>query len=99
MRDTIQSLAEGHKIAFTLISILLINIAYPISELGTAAALLYIGFYLVLTGSAIYLVSSNRRLLIIATMRTVTIAVTGGITVASGFNEPLWELVSSTGIT
>ncbi|MBW4439543.1 MAG: potassium channel family protein [Pleurocapsa minor GSE-CHR-MK-17-07R] len=92
MRDTIQSLAGGNKIAFILISILLINIAYPISELGTVAALLFIGFYLVLTGSAIYLVSSNRRLLMIATLLTVMIAVTGGITVASGFNEPLWEL-------
>lgn len=92
MRDTIQSLAGGNKIAFILISVLLINIAYPISELGTVAALLFIGFYLVLTGSAIYLVSSNRRLLIIATVLTGSIAVTGGITVASGFNEPLWEL-------
>jgi hypothetical protein len=71
-----------------LISILLVNIAYPIRELGTVSALLFIGFYLVLIGSAIYLVSSNRRLLIIAVVLTVTIAVTGGITVASGFNEP-----------
>lgn len=85
MRDTIQSLAGGNKIAFILLSILLVNVAYPISELGTAAALLFIGFYLALTGSAIYLVSGNRRLLMISTLLTVTIAVTGGITVASGF--------------
>ncbi|NJM06582.1 hypothetical protein HC891_10920 [Candidatus Gracilibacteria bacterium] len=78
-------MAEGYKIAFILISILLVNIAYPISELGTAAALLFIGFYLVLTGSAIYLVSSNRRLLIAAVLLGVVIAVTGGITVTSGF--------------
>jgi hypothetical protein len=85
MRDTIQSLAGGSKIAFVLISILLINIAYPISELGTVAALLFIGFYLVLTASAIYLVRSSRRLLIIAIVLAVIIAVTGGITVVSGF--------------
>lgn len=92
MRDTIQSLAAGNKIAFILISILLVNITYPISELGTGAALLFIGFYLVLTGSAVYLVGSNRRLLMIAIVLTVTIAVTGGITVTSGFTEPLWQL-------
>lgn len=68
-----------------LISILLVNIAYPISELGTAAALLFIGFYLVLTGSAMYLVSSNRRLLIAAVLLGSVIAVTGSITVTSGF--------------
>lgn len=85
MSNAIQSLAGGHKIAFMLISILLVNIAYPISELGTAAALLFIGFYLVLTGSAMYLVSSNRRLLIAAVLLGSVIAVTGSITVTSGF--------------
>jgi len=85
VRDTIQSFAEGNKIAFILIAILLVNIAYPISELGTVAALFFIGLYLVLTGSAIYLVSSNRRLLIAAVLLGVAIAVTGGITVTSEF--------------
>lgn len=92
MRDTIQSLAGGNKIAFILISILLLNTTYPISELGTIAALFYIGLYLVLTGSAIYLVSSNRQLLIFAVLLTVAIAITGGITVANGFTTPLWEI-------
>ncbi len=98
VRNTIQSFASGNKIAFVLISILLVNITYPISELGTDAALLFIGFYLVLTGSAIYLVSSTPRLLMIAVVLTVAIAVTGGITVASGFNEPLWELAWNTSL-
>jgi len=93
VRDTIQSLAVGNKIAFILFSILLINIAYPISELGTVAALLFIGFYLVLTGSAIYLVSSNRRLLTIVIVLTVMIALTGGITVTSGFTL-IWAQLS-----
>ncbi len=78
-------LAEGNRIAFLLISILLLNVLYPISELGTFAALLFIGFYLVLTASAIYLVSSDRRLLMFAVLLGVVIAVTGGITVSSGF--------------
>jgi hypothetical protein len=85
VNNTIQSLAAGNKIGFILIAILLVNITYPISELGTFAALLFIGFYLLLTGSAIYLVSSNRRLLLAAILLTVAIAVTGGITVTSGF--------------
>lgn len=93
VRDTIQSLADGNKITFILVSILLLNVAYPISELGTIAALLFIGFYLALTGSAIYLVSSNHRLLIFAVLLAVAIAISGGITVASGFTTPLWELV------
>lgn len=78
-------LAEGNRIAFLLISILLLNVLYPISELGTFATLLFIGFYLVLTASAIYLVSSDRRLLMFAVLLGVVIAVTGGITVSSGF--------------
>lgn len=93
MRGILQSLAGGNKIAFMLLSIFLLNVAYPLSELGTVAALLFIGLYLVLTGSAIYLVSSNRLLLIVAVILGITIAVAGGITVASGFTTPLWELV------
>lgn len=92
MRDTIQSLAGGNKITFMLVSIILLNVTYPISELGTIAALFFIGLYLVLTGSAIYLVSSNRSLLSIAVLLAVAIAITGGITVANGFTTPLWEL-------
>lgn len=92
MADTIRSLAGGNKIAFLLIAIVLLNVTYPISELGTVAALLYIGLYLVLTGSAIYLVSSNRRLLVVAVLLAIAIAVSGSITVASGFTALAWEL-------
>lgn len=80
-----QRLAEGNRIALLLISIFLINVLYPISELGTFAAVSFVGLYLALTGSAIYLVSSNRRLLIVAVLLGSVIGVTGGITILSGF--------------
>jgi Ion channel len=92
MKNPIHSLAEGNRIAFLLISIFLLNVLYPISELGTFATLLFIGVYLVLTLSAIYLVSSNHRLLIIAVLLGIAIAITGGITAISGFTATLWQL-------
>lgn len=95
MRDTIQSLAGGNKIVYILLSIFLLNVTYPISELGAVAALLYVGFYLVLTGSAIYLVSSDRTLLIFSIVLGIFIAVFGGITIASDFTagwaQILWN--------
>lgn len=90
MRNAINSLADGNKIAYLLTSILLLCITYPISELSTTAALLYASLYLVLTGSSIYLVSGNRLLLIGSVLLTIAIAVTGGITIASNFTAPLW---------
>ncbi|MEM9952588.1 MAG: ion channel [Chloroflexota bacterium] len=90
MKDAINSLAGGNKIAFLLVSIILLSITYPFSEMGTTAALLFVGFYLILTGSSIYLVSSDRRLLIGAVLLAVAIAVTSGITVVSDFTAPLW---------
>jgi len=90
MKDAIQSLSEGNKIAFMLIAVVLLNITYPFSETGTFAALLFVGLYLAVTGSAIYLVSSNRRLLIASVFLAVTIAVTGGITITSDFTAALW---------
>lgn len=94
MREAIHNLAGGNKIAFLLISIVLLNVTYPFSEMGTVAALLFVGVYLVLTGSSIYLVSSDRRLLIGAVLLAVVIAVTGGITIASDFTAPLWIQLS-----
>lgn len=91
MKDTIiHSLAEGNKIAFVLLSIFLLNVTYPLSETSTFTALLFVGVYLILTGSAIYLVSSDRSLLIVNVLLGLTIAVAGGITIASGFTAPLW---------
>ncbi|MEO0598578.1 MAG: potassium channel family protein [Chloroflexota bacterium] len=94
MRDAIDSLAGGNKIAFLLVSILLLSVIYPFSELGTTAALMFAGLYLALLGSAIYLVSSDRRLLISAVLLTIAIAVTGGITIISDFTAPLWIQLS-----
>lgn len=90
MKDMISNLAVGNRISFLLISIFLLNVTYPFSETGTLAALLFIGLYLALTGSAIYLVSTNRNLLIFAIVLAIVIAITGGITVASNFTTPLW---------
>ena len=90
MKDTIHNLAVGNRISYLLISIFLLNVAYPFSETGTIAALLFIGLYLALTGSAIYLVSNNRNLLIFAIALAVMIGIAGGITVASNFTAPLW---------
>jgi hypothetical protein len=90
MRATIQSIAGGNKIAFLLASIILLNLIYPFSERSTVAALLFIVLYLVLMGSAIYLVSSNRNFVMIAVLLSAVIAVTGGITVVSDFTAPLW---------
>lgn len=90
MRDTIRDFSEGNRIIYVLVSIVLLNVIYPISELSSFAALLFIGVYLVLTGSAIYLVSSNRRLLIIAGLLGGVIAVTGAVTIATGFTQ-LWS--------
>lgn len=94
MREAIQNLAGGNKIAFLLISIVLLNLTYPFSETGTVAALLFVGVYLVLTGSSIYLVSSDHRLLLLAVLLAIAIAVTGGITIASDFSAPLWIQLS-----
>lgn len=89
-----RGLAEGNRIAFLLASIVLLVLTYPFSETGTIAALLFAGFYLILMGSSIYLVSSNRRLLMAAVLLTVAIAVTGGITISSEFTAPLWIQLS-----
>ena len=63
VRDTIQSLAAGNKIAFILISILLVNIAYPISELGTGAALYTLWWlYFSDTADSLFDLSSNLKL-------------------------------------
>jgi hypothetical protein len=94
MRKAIHNLAGGNKIAFLLISIILLTATYPFSEMGTVAALLFAGLYLALLGSAIYLVSSDRRLLMGTVLLTVAIAVTGGITIASNFTAPLWIQLS-----
>lgn len=93
MNDTIHRLAEGNRIGFLLLSIFLLNVSYPLTETSTAAALLYVGVYLALTGSAIYLVSSDRRLLILAVVLGGVIAVAGGITIASGFTTPRVQLL------
>lgn len=90
MRSTIGGLAEGNKIGYLLLAILLLSLIYPFSELGTGPALLFVALYLGLTGSGIYLVSSDRRLLVGAVLLTVIIAIFGGITVASDFTAPLW---------
>ncbi|MEL6268805.1 MAG: ion channel [Chloroflexota bacterium] len=90
MKDMIHSMAGGHRIAFILVSIILLNVIYPFSETGTIAALLFVVLYLVLTGSSIYLVSSDRSLVIVTVLLTVGIAVTGGITIVSDFASPLW---------
>lgn len=94
MKDTIQSFAGGNKIAFLLLSIILLNLTYPFSETGTVAALLFIVLYLVLTGSAIYLVSSDPRLLTLSVLLAVAVAVTGGITVISDFTAATWIQLS-----
>ena len=39
MREAIQSLADGNKIAFVLISIVLLSILYPFADTGTFPAL------------------------------------------------------------
>lgn len=94
VKDLIHSLDGGNKIAFLLASILLLTVSYPFSERGTFAELVFIGLYLILMGSSIYLVSSDRWLVVVAVVLTVVIAVTGWITVGSNFTGPLWvELV------
>lgn len=90
VKNTIQSLAEGNRIAFLLISIVLLNLTYPFSEASTVAALLFVALYLALTGSAIYLVSSDRRLMTVSVLLALAIAITGGITILSGFTAPIW---------
>ncbi len=94
MREAIRGLGEGNKIAFVLLSILLLNLTYPFSERGTVAALLFVALYLVLTGSAIYLVSGDPRLITVTALLTVIIAVTGWSTIISGFTTPLWIQLS-----
>ncbi len=90
MQDSIARLSGGHRIAFVLISIVLLNLASPFSETSTVAALAFVGVYLVLTASAIYLVSGERNLTILTVLLSAIIAVAGGITIASGFNAALW---------
>lgn len=72
-----------------LISIVLLSILYPLADTGAVAALLFAGLYLVLMGSAIYLVSANRVLLIVNIALTAAISVTAAITIISD-PAPLW---------
>ncbi len=90
MRKFIRGLADGNKIIFIFVSIILLNLLYPFSELGTIAALAFVGFYLILMGSAIYLVASDRRLLVVTVLIAVVIAVSGGVTILSDFTAPVW---------
>jgi len=90
MKSTIHNLASGNRIGLMLFCIILLILSYPISELGPVAGLLFIGVYLMLTGSSVYLVSDSPRLLTSMIVLVVAIAVTGGITVGSNFTAPIW---------
>lgn len=81
---------ERKKIAYVLIAIVLLSIIYPFSEQGTVAALIFVFLYLGLLGSGIYLVSSNRTLLVTAIILTVIIGTTGVTTILTDFGTPLW---------
>lgn len=76
---------ERKKIAYVLIAIVLLSIIYPFSEQGTVAALIFVFLYLGLLGSGIYLVSSNRTLLVTAIILTVIIGTTGVTTILTDF--------------
>lgn len=89
MRNTIQTLAEGHKIAFLLISIVLLSIGYPLAEMGEIAALIYLGLYLIVVCSAIYFVSGSRILLIVNLALTFAIALFAVINILND-PAPLW---------
>ena len=92
MKDTVLSLSRGEqsKISYVLIVIVLLNVTYPFSELGTAAALIHVLLYLGLLGSGIYLVSSHRLLLASSIILTVVICITGVTTIVTDFGAPLW---------
>lgn len=90
LMGAVRNLGGGNRIAFVLVAIGLLNVAYPFSERSMAAALVFVGIYLVLTGSSIYLVSKDRRLLILSIALALIIAVCGSITIASDFTAPVW---------
>lgn len=92
MKEAALSLSRGErsKIAYVLIAIVLLNLTYPFSELGTAAALIHVFLYLGLLGSGIYLVSGHRLLLVASIMLSVVISITGAITIITDFGAPLW---------
>ncbi|MGB7338663.1 MAG: ion channel [Phototrophicaceae bacterium] len=85
MRDTIRSLAEGNKIAFLLSSIFLLSIGYPLAEMGDIAALVYLGIYIVVVCSFIYLVSGSRVLLVVNILLAVVITLLALINI---INDP-----------
>jgi len=89
MSSTIQGLAEGHKIAFLLISIVLLSIFYPLAEMGAVAALIYLGLYVIVVCSAIYFVSGSRVLLITNIVLTVAITLFAVLNILSD-PIPLW---------
>ena len=92
MKGAILTLSRGEqsKIAFVLIAIVLLNLTFPFSELGTAAALIHVFLYLGLLGSGIYLVSSHRLLLAASIILTIVICLTGVTTIVTDFGAPFW---------
>lgn len=93
MKDTIHSLADGNRIAFLLASIFLLTIVYPVATRGTTAALLLVGLYVFVLGSAVYLVSSDRFLLAINIVLSVVIGILATLNIINEPDAPLGLLL------
>lgn len=92
MNEAAASITRGErgKIAYVLIATVLLSVTYPFSEQGTVAALAFVFVYLGLLGSGIYLVSSNRLLLVTSIVLAVVISISGVITIVTDFAAPIW---------
>lgn len=86
MKDTIQTLGDGNKIAFVLMAVILLSVSYPLADMGDAAALIYLGVYVILVCSTIYFVSGNRILLVLNLLLTFAITL---FAVMNIFNDPV----------
>lgn len=90
MKPVIAGLARGNRIAFLLVSVFLLTILSAFVETGVFSRLVIGILYLLLLGSAIYMVSGHRLLLLFSLLLALIITVTGAITISSNFTAPLW---------
>lgn len=94
VKNIIHTLAGGSRIAFLLVSIFLLTIVYPLAARGTTTALFLAALYLSVLASAVYLVSSDRVLLIINIALSIVIGMSAVLNVINEPDVPVWLLLT-----
>ncbi|NDJ53162.1 MAG: hypothetical protein GYB68_08780 [Chloroflexi bacterium] len=77
-----------------LAAIFRLTIVYPLAARGTTTALLLAGLYLSALASVVYLVSSDRSLLVINVALSIVIGISAALNIIDEPNVPVWLLLT-----